>query len=323
MPVLILVGILFTVDAVFRLDRWRKRQQRRRSPLTAELLRGPGETTRSAIDELQLDLVANIFLAVIVPLLAYSSYLSLVYFRGTSSNRLSFAIFALSSVAACVYGAVRALRSRHGLDNLRQGLDGEIVVAQELNQLMREGFWVYHDVPAKGFNIDHVVVGDTGVFAIETKARRKPTTNDSRADASVEYDGECLKFPGWIDSKSLAQAQRQAGWLKKWLQESTGEQGIPIYPVLALPGWYVKVTANLSRKPNAVVVINPKNRARFRKGAGNLSQAQIQRIVFQLDRQCRDVERFEAGRIPDDSDPRNELADKVRDSMKMKGRAGN
>jgi len=35
---------------------------------------------------------------------------------------------------------------------------------------MLDGYHVYHDFPAERFNIDHVVVGPAGAFAIETKA---------------------------------------------------------------------------------------------------------------------------------------------------------
>ncbi|MGD1866748.1 MAG: nuclease-related domain-containing protein [Phormidesmis sp.] len=33
---------------------------------------------------------------------------------------------------------------------------------------------MFHDVVGKNFNIDHVVIGDTGIFTIETKTYRKP-----------------------------------------------------------------------------------------------------------------------------------------------------
>lgn len=48
-----------------------------------------------------------------------------------------------------------------------------MAAAEEINQLMRQGFTTFHDVPAEpGFNIDHVIVGPTGVFAVETKGGR-------------------------------------------------------------------------------------------------------------------------------------------------------
>jgi len=55
------------------------------------------------------------------------------------------------------------------LDRLRAGFDAALAVGQELDRLMREGAWVYHDVLGDNFNIDHVVVSPRGIFAIETK----------------------------------------------------------------------------------------------------------------------------------------------------------
>jgi hypothetical protein len=52
----------------------------------------------------------------------------------------------------------------------RQGYLGEERVAAELAGMLPDGFRSLHDVESSGGgNIDHVVVGPTGVFAIETK----------------------------------------------------------------------------------------------------------------------------------------------------------
>jgi hypothetical protein len=166
------------------------------------------------------------------------------------------------------------------------GYEGEIAVGQELNQLMRDGYYVHHDFPAGKFNIDHIVVGTSGVFAVETKARSKPTSKDRKADAKVKYDGKCLRFPKGTDVESLDQARRQAEWLSKWLRSAVGE-AVKVRPVLALPGWFVERVAS-----GGIRVINPKN---FRsiaktKGGINLSDQMISRIVYQLERKCRDVE---------------------------------
>ena len=61
--------------------------------------------------------------------------------------------------------------------NLRTALDAEIETGNQLNRLMKHGYDVFHDLPANGSNIDHLVIGPNGVFAVETKGRRKPTPN--------------------------------------------------------------------------------------------------------------------------------------------------
>jgi len=168
----------------------------------------------------------------------------------------------------------------------RLGYEGEIAVGQELNQLIRDGYYVYHDFPAGKFNIDHIVVGSSGVFAVETKARSKPTSAHPAPDYKVKCDGKRLQFPNGSDVQSIEQAKRQAEWLSKWLRSAVGE-AVRVRPVVALPGWFVERTAS-----GGISVINPKN---FRsivkpKNGSNLSDQMISRIVHQLERKCRDVE---------------------------------
>ena len=44
-------------------------------------------------------------------------------------------------------------------------------VAEALSELQAIGYRVINDIPRKGYNIDHVIVGPAGVFAVETKYR--------------------------------------------------------------------------------------------------------------------------------------------------------
>ena len=178
---------------------------------------------------------------------------------------------------------VQAFRRRRCL---RLGYDAELAIGQELNQLLRDQYWVFHDVPFDGFNIDHIVVGRTGVFAVETKGRAKPLSKGGKAKWEVVFDGKALRFPGWIETAAIAQARRQAEALKKLLTSAVGES-VPVQPVLALPGWYIKRTA-----PGGVPLFNGKNPGKFFHdiGKAQLPEQLTTRIVHQLDQKCRDVE---------------------------------
>ena len=57
---------------------------------------------------------------------------------------------------------------------LHQGVEAEIATGQELSLLMRDGAWVFHDIPYQYGNIDHVIVSRGSIFAIETKGYSKP-----------------------------------------------------------------------------------------------------------------------------------------------------
>ena len=172
------------------------------------------------------------------------------------------------------------------MDRLRLGLDAELAVGQELDQLMREGAVVFHDMPADRFNIDHVVIARQGVFAVETKGYSKPNRAGGKADATVVFDGQSLTLPERSGRWAIEQAERQARWLAEWLRSSTGDV-VPVTPVVALPGWFVE-----RKGRGAVLVFSGKElrshllRART---ATPLTEEKMQRVVHQVERQCRSV----------------------------------
>jgi uncharacterized membrane protein YsdA (DUF1294 family) len=61
------------------------------------------------------------------------------------------------------------------LDRWVLGDKAERAIGELLNELRNEGFIVMHDVEQSGEgNIDHIVSGPTGVYMIESKAKRYP-----------------------------------------------------------------------------------------------------------------------------------------------------
>ncbi len=259
------------------------KQKGKRSPITGHLLRSPGASLQSRIDELSVDITAYIAVVSAIPLLTYSLYLPLNHAQKTTPGSVVILVGCVIAVLSRIGFKVYRLMTER--NNCRLGLDAEMFVGQELNQLMFNGFRVYHDVPTDAFNIDHVAVGPTGVYAVETKGRAKALKKKGKVDATVAYDGKVLKFPSWYETEPLLQAQRQAEWLGKWL---TGAVGAPVYAqaVLALPGWYV--VRNVDRP---IKVISGKEAYSLAKPSGiELSAEMIQRVAHQLEQRCRDVE---------------------------------
>jgi hypothetical protein len=266
---------------------WRKRLgDKRRSPLTQMLLRGPGETLRNELNDTNDDLWSNMVMLPVFPLIIYATHVSQSYFLGEKESVLRTIVTIFVVVGTIGYFLFTILKLLKRATKLRLGYEGEVAIAQELNQLMRDGAYVFHDVPAEGFNIDHVIVWSKGVFAVETKGRMKPKRDRGTEDANVVFDGLRLQFPGWSETAPLEQATRQARWLEKWLTSAVGEK-VTVKPVLALPGWYVE------RKGRSdVVIISGKNASgTFSKLFHSaLSEEMIKRIAHQLEQRCRDVE---------------------------------
>ena len=130
-----------------------------------------------------------------------------------------------------LYGVRREIR------NIKLGRDGERVVGQALEELRRQGAEVFHDLPGKGFNLDHVVVARQGVFVIETKTWSKRKNTKERQEIAAR-DGVLFKDGKKVDRQPVDQVRANTDWLGGWLKEHT-RQTFPIQPVVLLPFWWV------------------------------------------------------------------------------------
>lgn len=271
------------------LRRKRLARQARKSPLTTALLRMPGHTLRQQLEDSRFDMGFDVMTLMAVPGMSLAALYVMTLVTG-KPNPVSIMGLALVMVAAyCVYQIRSLLRRGDQMDQWRLGLDAEMAAGQELDQLMRRGAVVFHDMAGDKFNIDHVVVAPQGVFAIETKGYRKPNRDGGAADATVVHDGEVLKFPEWSGAGPLRQAGRQARWLSEWLTSATGER-TEATPVLVLPGWFVD-----RRGRGSVLVLSGAEVQQHLlkvRDAKPLRPEQMQRVVHQLEQRCRDVQPF-------------------------------
>ncbi len=156
------------------------------------------------------------------------------------------------------------------------GVRAEVAVARRLDGLQALGWQVLHEVPVADFDIDHVVVGRSAVFVLETKARRYGKANGG---PQVRFDGKALHFPTWSETRPLEQARVQGRWLAEYLETTLG-QAVPVVPVLCLPGWTVQTDAQAD--PGDLRVIAPADAAAAFSEAQDrtpLGAAQRARIV--------------------------------------------
>lgn len=286
-PILLSLGGIFLLVAVIWLWSRQKGRSGKRNPLTRDLLRAPGESLREQIDDVWGDVSAYITIAPLIPVMAYATYVSQVAFTGLPHSPVVLTIYVALVIPFFVWMCVKVWRVLKKKQLLTLGYEAELAVGQELNHLVRQGYYVFHDLPAGKFNIDHVVIGPNGVFAVETKGRAKSSSNgDGKEGWKVNYDGKILQFPTWQETKPLAQATRQAQWLSEWLSSAVGA-AVAAQPVLVLPGWYVNRSA-----PGGVPVLTGKQLTSYLPRLNNappLDESMIQRIVHQVDQRCRNI----------------------------------
>jgi len=260
-----------------------RQRQRKRSPLSQQLLRSPGESLRKELDDRMWDVMGYLMGLPLFPLMLYSTHMTQAYVDGRSP-RVSFVLIAVGFLvfSFLFYMTYTAMRK---VWRLRLGYDAELAMGQELDQLMRKGVAVFHDFPAEGFNIDHIMVAPNGVFAIETKGRSKPNRDRGAEDAKVTFDGKVLSFPGWIETKPLDQARNQAQWLSKWLSSAVGEK-VVVKAVVTLPGWFV----DRKGRGDVLVISGREAPSLLNVKQEPMPDSLLKRIEHQLDQRCRDVE---------------------------------
>ena len=137
------------------------------------------------------------------------------------------------------YGIYFAVNYKRGVIEARaylRGVDGEVAVAQFMEkELMPLGYRILNDIPGDHFNVDHAIVGPTGVFCLETKTQSKPL----KGQTVIKYDGNQIIINGLnIGNKPIIQVTAGAKWLKDLIQKYTG-RAVDVYPIIVYPGWYI------------------------------------------------------------------------------------
>lgn len=262
---------------------------RRPFPAEQRLLREPGHTIRRELARLDLQLSRRMVMAV---LLGLSPLMNLVWRPDQAGeDDISWLRWATLGVVVLSAGMVVASLIGYGRRkrNLTLGLVGERMVAEQLDVLKASGCRVFHDVPGQAgraaFNIDHVVVGEFGVFAVETKTRRLGRLPGGVMAHEVIYDGRALSYPWGEERYGLDQARKQAEWLAAYLENQL-RATLTVRSVLALPGWSI-----IHKGGGQVEVVNPRElSALVCGGEVKLSAVEVERIAATLDARCRDVE---------------------------------
>ena len=277
-PVLIMLvaaalSIAMTIAVVTGFRAWENRASRRSPLQDRQIGHVPGQQLVDRVSDSQDDLL----LSVLIMYFAVPTMVTAWALVRVPADRLRLDgtvwIYAVGALGMFAWGMRDFIKHWRRRQQARDGLLAERVTGMQLNRLLAQGCVVMHDLPAEGFNIDHVVIAPRGVYAVETKSFRKPKASDGSSTYTVSFDGRQLRFPGFTVTDAVDQARRQAQWLSKTLREATGRD-VPVIPALALPGWMVDQPEDVWRRA-AVKVFSPmKNGSNFMaKEIENLDQA--------------------------------------------------
>lgn len=196
-----------------------------RAPMEMSFLRSPGESLRKRLEELNEKTIYCAALFALGP----------VVFARVAPGFPDYLTMGLLVVVVvlCLIPVMMVARQYR---TCSLGLAGERVVGEQLIQLMAEGCRVFHDYPGgDNWNIDHVVVAPSGVYAVETKTRSKRRAPAGKKDQEVGFDGARLHFPHFSSTSEVEQARRNAADLGRELSSATGEP-VQVKAILTFPG---------------------------------------------------------------------------------------
>jgi hypothetical protein len=246
---------------------------KKKSPLRRRPLNTPGESQRGRLwDIITEEFGAWVTVCVVISALAAWEWMWLLI--GLRPQPAVVTLYAVGVIA--VFLVWKLPGSKRRLRQTKLGIEGEKHVAEVLDELKADGYHVIHDIVEDGYNIDHVLIGPTGVYVIETKTRSK---SDDRRDVHVLYDGQRVLVDGHEpDRDPLRQVQALADRVGEVLR-SQAALDPPIRPVVLFPGWYVE------RQPKGVRiwVLNPNNLPQFvRHEPVRLSKSVVATLVAAL-----------------------------------------
>jgi len=248
-----------------------KKNQRSTVPVVR---RRAGQSLREEWDRLVNE---NLPFVIFIP-----GMLWLVWFtqRPAIANKISPDFWLALAIIATGVSAIAYLRLISMARSLIRGERGELRVAEILDDLRVSGYRVYHDLVEDGFNVDHVVVGPTGVYAIETKFRS--------GSGIIEYRNGDGLFIGSNkldeDRNPLAQARGSARAVRERLKDDTGLNR-HVKAVLVFVGdWRIK---NVWRDTDVAVLSTKELPAYFDRHQPELKRDEVKLIASHLERTAK------------------------------------
>jgi hypothetical protein len=252
-----------------------KKKKKYRSPVEGPLPRLPGQSIREERERLFDDKVMGYFFAVLGMWLL-AGWQWLYEWTGAPPNPR---FTTLVAVIVTLYCAYRIWRIRPEFRNLNLGEKGERRVSEVLRTLRDRDYVTFDDLLLEGINVDHVVVGPGGVFAVETKTFSIFGKVSAGIDASgvLQVGGN----PAFKDPLKQARASAAivSAELKRWMRRD-----LWVNPVVVLPGWRI----DPPKVETGVVILNEETIAEFFKTRPEkLNTSEIRDICSHLDRSAR------------------------------------
>jgi hypothetical protein len=252
-----------------------KFKSEKHSPLRDKPLRYAGQSIDEQIEDKLLEAIYWILVSCGAIILAIGEWFR--YINPQPAQPIFVTIF---TVIVLAIGINKIIKGRKEVNRLKMARDGEKLVAEGLQEMIKQGATVLNDIQGDKFNIDHVVVSKNGIYLIETKTFSKP----AKKEAKISFDNEHVFADGFlIDRNPIQQAKALTKWLQELLTQSTGVK-FAIRPVVLFPGWFVEPM----KRGQEVWILNPKALPTFISNEPvALKETDVHLAAFHLSRYVR------------------------------------
>ncbi|MDD3183149.1 MAG: nuclease-related domain-containing protein [Alphaproteobacteria bacterium] len=245
-----------------------------RSPLSGEIYRVPGQWLDERIQDLAFDCVVEyLFVAVLI------LFNILVWLQQLTNFRFNAWILSIFTVPLIGCAVFDFFKIRGKIGNHKLGRDGEREVAHHLQNLIAKGYCILHDIDTGRANIDHILIGPSGIYTIETKAWRKPLFGPT----VISYDDAVVrKNKGRGYEKPIRQAKAESKLVQCYLSKTCG-RSFDVRPLVVFVGWFVEQPSNVDSLP--VWALHPEQIPFYlNKSRKSLSQDDIKLVTYHLSR---------------------------------------
>ena len=142
--------------------------------------------------------------------------------------------FLVLAVGLAVFRLGRTIIAARQVKFLR---DANIAVGHQLRQISNGFTQVFHDAETSAGVVDHVLIGQNGLYAINVIARRAPS------NGNVRLIGNALLFSNSDDDASIVDIAAKTRRLEKEFTELLGHK-VRVRSVIAAPGWEIVEQTN-------------------------------------------------------------------------------
>ncbi len=183
--------------------------------------------------------------------------------------------FLLLAVGFAVYKLVRTIMARRQIRFLR---DANVAIGHRLQQNLSGIAQVFHDVATSAGVVDHVVIGQSGLYAINVVAKR------ARKSSSAQLQANELHFSTSKIPQSIVEIAARTTRLEKDFQQLLGHR-VRVRSVIATPGWEIGEQASQDH-----LLVNERNISMlsgWKDNTDHLMNEDVDTLVQELTKMCQ------------------------------------